>query len=371
MDQYKLSPHLLNQGIDMNPLFSTTRIGRYTLRNRLVMAPMTRSRAHDTTGVPSPMTVDYYSQRAGAGLIITEGTYPAPMGKGYVRTPGIHSDAQIEAWKHVTDAVHAKGGLIFLQLMHTGRISHPSLLPSGATPVAPSAVKPAGTVFTATGPQEFVQPRALETDEIADIVQEYRLATRNALAAGFDGVELHAASGYLPEQFLSSGTNQRTDLYGGSLANRARFILEVLAAMVAEAGGDRVGIKLAPEMGFNGVVDAAPQETFRYLVEQLAPLNLAYLHVAVMKPGFDYHAMLRPLFKGAYLRGGGLDKAGAETLVANGSIDAAVFGALFLANPDLPQRFASDAPLNAPHRETFFSPGPQGYTDYPTLKEAA
>src|SRR5476649_966121 len=344
----------------MNPLFTTTPLGRYTLRNRLVMAPMTRSRADDATGAVGNDTVTYYAQRADAGLIISEGSFPSAMGKGYVRTPGINSEAQIAAWRLVTDAVHQRGGRIFLQLMH-----------AGAAPVAPSAIRHDGQVFTATGLQDLSMPRALETSEIAGVIAEYRLATRNALAAGFDGVELHAASGYLPEQFLSSGTNQRVDQYGGSLANRTRFILEVLAAMVAEAGGDRVGIKLAPEMGFNGVVDAAPQETFRHLVEQLAPLNLAYLHVAVMKPGFDYHAMLRPLFKGAYLRGGGLDKAGAETLVANGSIDAAVFGALFLANPDLPQRFASDAPLNAPHRETFFSPGPQGYTDYPTLKEAA
>jgi N-ethylmaleimide reductase len=370
MEQFNMSLHLLNQGIDMNPLFSNTRIGRYTLRNRLVMAPMTRSRADDTTGVPSPLAVDYYGQRANAGLIITEGTYPAPMGKGYVRTPGIHSEVQIEAWKRVTDAVHDKGGLIFLQLMHTGRISHPSLLPEGATPVAPSAVQPTGTVFTATGPQEFVQPRALETDEIAAIVQEYRLATRNALAAGFDGVELHAASGYLPEQFLSSGTNQRTDLYGGSLANRARFILEVLSAMSQEAGSDRVGIKIAPEMGFNDVTDAFPQETYRYLVEQLTALKLAYLHVVKTKSEFDYRTLLRPLFDGPYLAGGGLTGESAQTLIEQGAADAAVFGSLYLANPDLPQRFLADAPFNTPDRNTFYSPGPTGYIDYPALEEA-
>jgi len=354
----------------MNPLFSNTRIGRYTLRNRLVMAPMTRSRADDTTGVPSPMAVDYYSQRADAGLIITEGTYPAPMGKGYVRTPGIHSKAQIDAWKHVTDAVHARGGLIFLQLMHTGRISHPSLLPNGATPVAPSAIRPAGTVFTATGPQEFVRPRALEIDEIAAIVQGYRLATRNALAAGFDGVELHAGSGYLPEQFLSSGTNQRTDLHGGSLANRARFILEVLGAMSQEAGSDRVGIKIAPEMGFNDVADASPQETYRYLVEQLAALKLAYLHVVKTKSEVDYRTLLRPLFDGPYLAGGGLTSESAQTLISQDHADAAVFGSPYLANPDLPQRFLADTSLNTPDRTTFYSPGPNGYIDYPALENA-
>lgn len=355
----------------MDPLFSNTRIGRHTLRNRIVMAPMTRSRADDITGVPSPLTVEYYGQRAGSGLIITEGTFPAPMGKGYVRTPGIHSEAQIDAWKHVTDAVHAKGGLIFLQLMHTGRISHPSLLPNGATPIAPSAVRAAGTVFTATGPQEFVQPRALETDEIAEIVQSYRLATRNALAAGFDGVELHAASGYLPEQFLSSGTNQRTDLYGGSLANRARFILEVLSAMSQEAGSDRVGIKIAPEMGFNDVSDENPKDTYRYLVEQLAPLKLAYLHVVKTGSEFDYRTFLQPLFNGPYLAGGGLTNETAQALIEQGHADATVFGSLYLANPDLPQRFLGRAPLNTPDRDTFYSPGAKGYIDYPALGESA
>ncbi|MGC1550770.1 MAG: alkene reductase [Rhodanobacter sp.] len=355
----------------MNTLFTSTRIGRYTLPNRLIMSPMTRSRADDDTGVPSDVTATYYSQRADAGLIITEGAYPSPMGKGYVRTPGIHSAAQISAWKNITDAVHAKGGRIFLQLMHTGRISHSSMLPGGAAPVAPSAIQPAGKVFTASGPQDFGMPRALTTDEVAGVVEDYRQATRHALEAGFDGVELHSASGYLPEQFLSSSTNQRTDRYGGSVANRARFILEVLAAMVAEAGSDRVGIKVAPEMGFNDISDATPQETYRYLVEQLAPLELAYLHVALFKNDFDYHGVLRPLFKGAYLQGSGLTKETAESLIARGRADAAVFGSLYLANPDLVQRFRVGASLNAPDRETFYSAGPRGYIDYPTLDDTA
>ena len=350
-----------------NDLFSTARIGRYTLRNRFVMAPMTRSRADDDGGVPSGLVAVYYGRRADAGLIITEGTYPSPMGKGYVRTPGIYSAAQIDAWRAVTAAVHARGGRIFLQLMHTGRISHPDLLPGGATPVAPSAIRPAGQVWTASGQQDFVTPRALSTEEVAGVVDEYRSATRHALNAGFDGVELHAASGYLPEQFLSSGTNQRTDGYGGSLANRSRFILEVLAAMTAEAGSDRVGIKISPEMGFNDIVDAAPQETYRYLVEQLAPLKLAYLHVAWSKSGFDYHGVLQPLFGGAYLRGGALTKETAQAAIAEAKADAVVFGRLYLANPDLPQRFLADAPLNAPDRNTFYSPGPEGYIDYPAL----
>ena len=354
----------------MNPLNETVRIGRYTLRNRLIMAPMTRSRADDATGVPSALALQYYAQRADAGLIIAEGTFPSPMGKGYVRTPGIHSAAQIEGWKRITEAVHARGGLIFLQLMHTGRISHPSMLPGGATPVAPSAIAAAGQTYTATGLQDFVVPRALDTDEIAAIVDEYRLATRHALQAGFDGVELHAASGYLPEQFLSSGTNQRTDRYGGSPENRARFIVEVLEAMIAEAGSDRVGIKISPEMGFNSVTDAAPQETYQYLVQRVSTLQLAYLHLARTGSAFDYRALVRPLFNGALLLGGGLDRESAASLIASRDADAAVFGSLYLANPDLLQRFVAGAPLNAPERETFYTDGPQGYIDYPVLEQA-
>ena len=351
----------------MNPLNETVRIGRHTMRNRLVMAPMTRSRADDATGVPSAFAAQYYAQRADAGLIITEGTSPSPMGKGYVRTPGIHSVAQIDGWKRITDAVHARGGLIFLQLMHTGRISHPSLLPAGATPVAPSAIAAEGQVYTATGPQDFVVPRALDTGEIASVADEYRRATRHALQAGFDGVELHAASGYLPEQFLSSGTNQRTDRYGGSPENRARFIVEVLTAMIDEAGSDRTGIKISPEMGFNSVTDAAPQETYRYLVQRLSMLRLAYLHLARTRSAFDYRALARPLFNGPLLLGGGLDRDSAASLIAQRAADAAVFGSLYLANPDLLQRFAAGAPLDAPDRETFYSDGPRGYVDYPVL----
>ncbi len=356
----------------MNPLNETVRIGRHTLRNRLVMAPMTRSRADDKTGVPSALAAQYYAQRADAGLIISEGTFPSPMGKGYVRTPGIHSAAQIDGWKRITDAVHARGGLIFLQLMHTGRISHPSLLPNGATPVAPSAIAAEGQTYTATGPQDFVVPRALETGEIASIVDEYRSATRHALQAGFDGVELHAASGYLPEQFLSSGTNRRTDLYGGSLENRARFVVEVLNAMIDEAGGDRTGIKISPEMGFNSVTDAAPRETFQYLVQRLGTLKLAYLHLSADRRRVRLpRALLRPLFDGALLLGGGLDQDIAASLIAQRGADAAVFGSLYLANPDLRQRFTDGAPLNAPERDTFFSDGPQGYVDYPVLERMA
>lgn len=350
----------------MSQLFTPVQIGRYTLPNRLVMAPMTRSRSDDD-GVPSDLVVTYYAQRASAGLIISEGVFPSAMGKGYVRTPGIATDAQVAVWKKVTEAVHAKGGRIFMQVMHCGRISHPSLLPNEAQPVAPSAIKPAGQTWTGSGMQEFVTPRALSLDEIAGVIDDYRMATRRALEAGFDGVELHSASGYLPEQFLSSASNQRQDQYGGSVENRARFVLEVLAAMVAEAGGDRVGIKISPEMNFNDIVDANPQETYSYLVEQLHGFNLAYLHVALFGAKVDYHALLRPRFNGAYLMGSGLDQQSAEAALADGRADATVFGGAFLANPDLPERFRQGSPLNTPDKNTFYSPGAQGYTDYPLL----
>ncbi|NYT22197.1 alkene reductase [Alcaligenaceae bacterium] len=349
----------------MGQLFTSVSIGRHTLANRLVMAPMTRSRADDE-GIPGDLVAQYYAQRAGAGLIITEGVFPVAMGKGYVRTPGIETDAQIAAWKKVTEAVHAKGGRIFMQLMHCGRISHPSLI-NGATPVAPSAIKPEGQAWTPEGQVDYVTPRELGLAEITGIVNDYGQAARRAIAAGFDGVELHAASGYLPEQFLSSGSNQRQDPYGGSVAGRARFALEALAAMAAQVGADRVGIKISPEMNFNSITDAAPQETYTYMVEQLRDMNLAYLHVALFGAGVDYHALLRPRFNGAYLAGGGLDQATAEAMLADGRADAAVFGGAFLANPDLPVRFRQGAPLNTPDKNTFYSPGAQGYIDYPFL----
>ncbi|MDR1424349.1 MAG: alkene reductase [Azoarcus sp.] len=350
----------------MSPILTPVKIGRYTLKNRLVMAPMTRSRANDD-GVQPDIAATYYGQRASAGLIISEGVFPSPMGKGYVHTPGLITEAQNSAWKHITDAVHARGGLIFMQVMHCGRISHPMLLPDGATPVAPSAIKPAGQAWTDAGLQDFVTPHALSATEIAAIVADYRQAARRALEAGFDGIELHAASGYLPEQFLSSGSNQRTDAYGGSATQRTRFVLEILRAMVDEAGGERVGIKISPEMNFNDIADANPQETFTTLVDGLHGLGLAYLHVALFGAQTDYHTLLRPRFDGAYLIGGGLDQAKAEALIDEKRADAVVFGGAFLANPDLPERFRRGAALNAPDKATFYGPGEKGYTDYPAL----
>lgn len=358
------------QGFAMSQLLTPVRIGHVVAPNRVLMAPMTRSRASED-GVVGDMTATYYAQRASAGLLITEGVFPSAWGKGYVNTPGIETEEQVAAWKKVTEAVHARGGRIFMQLMHCGRVSHPSLL-NGQTPVAPSAIKPEGQAWTPVGQVDFETPRELNLEEIAGVVDDYRQATRRAIEAGFDGVELHAASGYLPEQFLSSGSNQRTDLYGGSVENRARFILDVLDAMVSEAGADRVGIKISPEMNYNSITDAAPEETYTYLVSQLREWNLAYLHVALFgNPAVDYHAVLRPLFNGTYLIGSGLTQESAEKLLQEKKADAAVFGAPFLANPDLPERFRVGAELNAPDRSTFFAPPTaKGYIDYPALVPA-
>jgi len=357
---------MTNSSRPTSPLFQPLSLGPLKLRNRMVMAPMTRSRA-DAEGRPTELVAQYYAQRAGAGLIVTEGVYPSAMGKGYVRTPGMHTDAQEQAWRQVTEAVHARGGAMFMQLMHTGRVAHPSLLPQGAQPVAPSAVRAAGQAWTDSGPQDLVLPRELTQTEVAEVVLEYGQAAARARAAGFDGVELHAASGYLPEQFLSSQTNLRRDGYGGTPLQRSRFIMEVLKAMLAGAGAGRVGIKISPEMNFNDIADATPVETYTTLVRQLATLPLAYLHVATFNPPTDYHALLRPLFPGPYLAGGGLTQERADALLAAGAIDAAVFGAPFVANPDLPERFLRGAALTAADRNTFYSPGAAGYTDYPAL----
>jgi N-ethylmaleimide reductase len=345
-------------------LFDPLKIGGIELNNRIIMAPMTRARADDE-GIVADYAPLYYRQRAGAGLIITEGTFPSPMGKGYVHTPGIHSDAQVSAWRKVTQAVHDIGGKIFLQIMFTGRISLPEFLPGNATPVAPSAVAAQGETFAGAGMKPFVTPRALETDEIPGIIADYKRGTERAFEAGFDGVELHAASGYLPMQFLSSGTNQRTDQYGGSVENRIRFVVETLEVLAGVRGADRVGIKISPEMPFNDISDANSQETYTHLVRAISPLGLAYLHVGKFS-ATDYHALLRPLFAGPYFAGSGLTRETAEALLAEGKADATVFGNLFIANPDLPERFRHNAPLNAGDKTTYYVPGPQGYIDYPS-----
>lgn len=347
-------------------LFTNLQFGDHLLRNRIAMAPMTRSRA-DGNGIQSPMAVEYYGARAEAGLLITEGTGPSAMGMGYARTPGIYSAEQIAAWKPVTAAVHAKGGKIFLQVMHVGRIAHAANRTIADPPVAPSAIAAAGNMWTdSQGMQPNATPRALELSEIPGVIEEFAQATRNALAAGFDGVELHAASGYLPNQFLSPHANQRNDAYGGSIPNRIRFVVETLEAMVAASGSaGKVSMKVSPGMQFNDIGESDPIPTYVALAEAINPLGLAGLHV--MRTGIGAETALRKAFRGTLLVGGGFLKAEANQALAEGAADAIVFGTTFLANPDLVKRFEVDAPLNQPDSTTFYTPGPAGYLDYPVL----
>jgi N-ethylmaleimide reductase len=351
---------------DIN-LLTPGRIGGFETRNRLMMAPMTRSRAL-AGGVPSELAVTYYSQRASAGLIVTEGVAPSAVGLGYARTPAAHTPEQMAAWKKITDAVHAKDGRIFMQFMHVGRIGHSANRYTKEPLVAPSVVKAAGQMWTdANGMQDNDTPRALETSEIPGVIEEYAQATRNALAAGFDGVELHSASGYLPMQFLSTGTNKRTDGYGGGVTNRIRFVVEALEAMTKAAGSSgKVGIKISPAMPFNDCTDDNPVETYTTLVKAISPMNLAYLHVlkTVIPNTFE---LLRPLFKGPFAAGGGFDHASGNAMLASGGADYIVFGKLFTSNPDLPVRFAKAAQLTPFNADTFYSPGEAGYTDFASL----
>jgi len=349
----------------MATLFDTIKVGNLILKNRIVMAPMTRSRA-DAEGLPGASTVTYYHQRASAGLIVTEATYISPMAKGYMNTAGIHTDAQISAWRKVTEGVHDAGGKIFMQLYHVGRVALPDFLPGNALPVAPSAITAKGENFTAQGPKPFVTPRALELSEIPSVVTEFRQATENAIQAGFDGVELHAASGYLVQQFLSSVSNQRTDEYGGSLKNRMRFLHDVINAMVSARGPERVGVKFSPQMPFNDNQEPDGESDYPQIIESLNGKGLAYIHVGKFN-GVEWHDLLRPKYNGTYFAGAGLTKESATALLAENKADAAVFGTLFVANPDLPERFKQDALLNAPDKSTFYQGGEHGYTDYPTL----
>lgn len=355
-------------------LFSPVTVGRYELPNRIVMAPLTRNRA-GSGNVPRPLNVEYYTQRASAGLIVSEGSQVSPQGVGYPFTPGIYSPRQVEGWKRVTDAVHARGGRIFLQLWHVGRISHPSLQPDGMLPVAPSAIKPAGEAFTYEGLQPYVTPRVLETDEIAGVLGQYRDGAANALAAGFDGVEVHSANGYLLDQFLRDGANRRTDAYGGSLENRARLLLEVTEAVTSVYGADRVGVRLSPLNPFNDMRDSEPEAIFSYAVEQLNAFGLAYLHVVERMPKaigdagpvFDIRKLHR-IFSGTYIANGGYDRDLANAALAAGDADLVAFGELFIANPDLPERFAKNASLNVPDPSTYYGGDVEGYTDYPFLE---
>lgn len=349
-------------------LFSPFRLGDLTLGNRLVMAPMTRNRA-DEDDAPHDLTTLYYEQRASAGLIITEGSPIAADAVGYPATPGIYSDKQVAGWRAVTETVHRKGGHIFIQLWHCGRVSHPSMLPGNGTPVAPSAIKPEGDAFTYDGLQPFVEPRALSTDEIAHIVSQYKHAAQQAKLAGFDGVEVHGANGYLIDQFLRDGSNKRDDAYGGSPEKRMRFLNEVLDAVCEVWPTNRVGLRLTPENSFNDMSDSDPQSHFGYFVAQLKPRNLAYLHVLEgdmtgKAPALNYRA-LRDAYGGVYIANNGYDKARAQRALDNGNCDLVAFGIPFLANPDLVYRMQHDIELNAPNQATFYGGGAEGYTDYP------
>jgi len=355
-------------------LLSPIQVGPYRLRNRIVMAPLTRNRA-GAGNVPGPINVIYYTQRASAGLLITEAAQVSPQGIGYPATPGIHSPEQVAGWRLVTEAVHEQGGRIFLQLWHVGRISHPSLQEDGALPIAPSAIAAKGEAQTYEGPQPFVIPRALETDEISVVIDQFRQGAENALVAGFDGVEIHGANGYLLDQFLRDGTNQRTDAYGGSIENRARLHLEVTKAVVDVWGANRVGIRLSPSSTFNSMHDSNPLATFVYLVTALNRFNLAYLHLLEPSEADLRHggtaiptSHFRPIFQGLLMTNGGYDRQKAEAAITSGEADLVSFGTLFIANPDLPERFRLNAPLNQPDAASFYGGGEKGYIDYPALQ---
>ena len=357
---------------DIN-LFSPVKLGSYTLPNRMVMAPMTRLRALET--IPQSIMATYYAQRASAGLIVTECTMVSPLSYGYMNCPGIYSPEQVAGWKQITDAIHTKGGKIFLQLWHCGRISHPSLL-GGELPVAPSAIAATGTLHTPEGKRSLETPRALETHEIPEIVEQFRKGAENAMTSGFDGVELHGAFGYLIDQFLQDGSNQRTDEYGGSIENRSRFLLEVVEAVASVWGTDRVGIKLSPSNTFYGMYDSNPEATFSYVLNALNRFDLGYVHL--MEPNEVDLAtrdvlnpvtpLFRPMYKGTLITNGGYDQEKATAVLASGNADLVSFGKLFLANPDLPKRFELNTPLNTPDPKTFYAPDEKGYTDYPPLE---
>ncbi|WP_126977849.1 alkene reductase [Frigidibacter oleivorans] len=359
-------------------LFTPTTLGQIPLKNRVVMAPLTRNRARPEDDTPHDLHATYYAQRAGAGLIVSEGTQISPEGKGYAWTPGIHSPEQVAGWKRVTEAVHAKGGRIVAQLWHVGRISHVSLQPGGAAPVAPSALGAGSKTFDGTGFVETSVPRELTEAEIARIVADYAHAARCAEEAGFDGVEIHGANGYLIDQFLRDSSNHRTDGYGGSIENRVRFLREVVAAVTGVLGGGRTGIRISPWSNANNVgIDSDTPALFGRVVEVLNGFGLAFLHVVEGQTGGDRNApaeelaKLRAAFDGPWIANNGYNRAMAIAAVAEGRADAVAFGRPFIANPDLVERLERDAPLAEGDRDTYYGGGAAGYTDYPTLQGAA
>jgi N-ethylmaleimide reductase len=359
----------------MTTLFDSYTLGTIPLANRIVMAPLTRNRAVEGM-VPSPFAAEYYAQRASAGLLIAEATQVSQQGQGYQDTPGIYSDAQVAGWRVVTDAVHAAGGKIFLQLWHVGRISHTDLQPNGGAPVAPSAIRAEAKTYVGGTFVDTSEPRALELDEIPGIVEDFRRGAANAIRAGFDGVEVHGANGYLLDQFAKDGANHRTDAYGGSIENRARLMLEVTKAVVAEVGAERTGIRISPVTPANGVSDSNPQPLFEYIVDALSALDLVYLHVIEGATGgprdiapFNYGA-LRRRFANAYMANNGYTLELSNQALAAGEADLIAFGQAFIANPDLVERLRQNAPLNEIHKDTLYGGGAEGYSDYPTLADS-
>jgi len=349
----------------MATLFDPITLGDVDLKNRIIMAPLTRCRA-DEGRIPNAMMAEYYAQRASAGLILSEATSVTPMGVGYPNTPGIWNDAQVRGWSTITKAVHANGGKIFLQLWHVGRVSDPLYL-DGELPVAPSAIAPKGHVSLVRPLKDFVTPRALETEEIADIVEAYRNGAENAKAAGFDGVEIHGANGYLLDQFLQDSTNQRTDQYGGSIENRARLMLEVTDAVLSVWEPGRVGVHLAPRADSHDMGDSDRLATFGYVARELGKRKIAFIFTREKLADDSISAELKAAFGGAFIANERFTKQSANALLASGGADAIAFGIPFIANPDLPARLEQDAPLNEPHPETFYGSGPVGYLDYPRL----
>lgn len=368
-----LMVRLIHSLIRMNNLlFQPYEIGDLRLKNRIVMAPMTRRRAANGF-TANDLTALYYEQRATAGLIISEGSQISPQGYGYMNSPGIYSIEQIEGWKLVTEAVHSKGGLIFIQLWHVGRISHPLLQPEGNLPVAPSAIKPKGTIATPEGNSEMVTPRALNIPEIQGIIEDYRNAAANALKAGFDGVEIHGANGYLIDQFIQSGANHRIDQYGGSIKNRCRFALEVIEAVLSEWPEFKVGIRLSPS-GLNfGIYDQEPIKTFSYLINELNHYKLAFLHLNEPSLPVDHlpnylkkvTPFYREVYKGNLITCGGYGNESAQAILDQEQADLVAFGKPFISNPDLVHRLKNNIPFTPWDVNTFYSPGVQGYTDYP------
>src|SRR6202140_81768 len=356
-------------------LFEPFKLGPITLPNRLVMAPLTRNRA--VAGmVPNPLAVEYYGQRASAGLLITEASQVSQQGQGYQDTPGIYSKEQVAGWRKVTGRVHARGGRIFLQLWHVGRISHPSLQANGSAPVGPSAIRAKGKTFVGGAFTDISEPRALELSEIPGIIESFRRGAANALEAGFDGVEIHGANGYLLDQFARDGANKRTDAYGGSIESRAKLMLEVSRVVAAEVGPERTGIRISPVTPANDVSDSNPQPLFNYIVDGLNALKLTYIHVIEGATGgprdiapFDY-ASLRRRFAGAYIANNGYDFEIATKVLEAGAADLIAFAKPFIANPALVERLKRGAPLNEPDKATFYGGGAKGYTDYPVLGEA-